>query len=155
MALPIAGDTSPTSEQSEKEAFAFVEEQLNSDPAPSWLGVQLVSAGVGEVVMRLPVQPEMNNALGLLHGGFVFLLADTAFAYCDTAAGTPLVTHMAHTTYLAPVQSAAWIQAQAVVQHRYGRNVMCDVTVTDSRKNVIAEMRVHGVMARAKQVVEP
>jgi acyl-CoA thioesterase len=142
MAIPISG------EQPKQESFARVRAQLSSDPVPSSLDVQLVGAEAGSVVLRLPVHAEMNNALGILHGGFIFLLADTAFAYCGTEAGTPLVTHHANATYLAPVRSSAWIQAHAVVQRRYGRNMVCDVTVTDSDGNVVAEMRIHGVVAR-------
>jgi uncharacterized protein (TIGR00369 family) len=46
--------------------------------ATDWLGIEIVSAAGGEALLRMPTRPEMGNRAGVVHGGFIALLADSA-----------------------------------------------------------------------------
>ena len=56
-----------------------------ADRASLGLGMELVQAGQGTATVRMTVTPAMINGHALAHGGYLFLLADTAFAFaCNT-----------------------------------------------------------------------
>lgn len=124
-----------------------VEYQRDHDAAVQWLGIEFVEVSEHRVTARLPVRDEMRNGFGIIHGGFPYLLADTAFAFSGTAAGTPMVTHQSNTTYTAPARGD-YLEATANILHRYGRNVICDVTVRDDDGSVVAYLSMHGVVSK-------
>ncbi|MDQ6774227.1 MAG: PaaI family thioesterase [Candidatus Dormibacteraeota bacterium] len=55
-------------------------------PAAAWLGIEEISAGAAEAVLDLPTRAEMGNRGGVVHGGFIALLADTAMGRAMHAA---------------------------------------------------------------------
>lgn len=134
----MAGEQSP--EQRARDLLA-------GDPAARHLGVEIVAASEAGTTIRFRPQPEHRNGLGLLHGGYVFMLADTAFAYCVAAAGATAVTHHADITYMSPIRGES-VEAEARISHRYGKHVICDVEVRDADGSVRARLIAHGVTVR-------
>ncbi|MDJ1372483.1 PaaI family thioesterase [Gulosibacter molinativorax] len=124
-----------------------VQHQIDHDAAVQWLGIEFLEVEETGVTLRLPVRDEMRNGFGIVHGGFPYLLADTAFAFSGTAAGTPMVTHQSNTTYTAPAKGSV-LSATAKILHRYGRNVICDVSVRDDDGTVVAYLSMHGVVSK-------
>ncbi len=62
------------------------------DPVSRALGIVLDAAAPGRARVRMRVTEDMANTHGITHGGYVFLLADTAFGYAANAAGPVALT---------------------------------------------------------------
>lgn len=65
-----------------------VDTLMRRDAFSQWLGIEVLEADVGRSVLRMTVRPDMVNGFGTSHGGIVFSLADSAFAFAINAAGT-------------------------------------------------------------------
>ncbi|NLT27146.1 MAG: PaaI family thioesterase [Microbacteriaceae bacterium] len=130
-----------------------VEHQVAHDITVQWLGIEFVEVEEDRVLARMPVRDEMRNGFGIVHGGFPYLLGDTAFAFSGTASGRPMVTHHASTTYTAPAKGA-FLTAEAQVVHRYGRYVICKVDVRDEDGTPVVHQSMHGVISRKVATTE-
>lgn len=104
-------------------------------------GIERVSAAPGEAVLALSVTEAMTNWHGTCHGGYIFLLADTAFGYACNSRNQRMVGQHCSISYLNPAQRGDRLTAQAVERHRAGRSGIYDVTVTREDGQVIAEFR--------------
>ena len=115
-----------------------------ADQASQGLGIEISDVSPGRAVARLTVTASMVNGHAIAHGGYVFLLADTAFAFACNTYGQVTVARSADITFVAPVQEGDDLEAVAVERHRAGRNGIYDVTVRrrDSGE-VVAEFRGH------------
>src|SRR6185369_9140846 len=100
-----------------------------ADRASLGLGMELAQAGQGTATVRMTVTPAMINGHGLAHGGYLFLLADTAFACACNSHGPVTVASGADITFVAPVREGDELVAEAVERTRFGRNGIYDVTV--------------------------
>ncbi|GAA1088740.1 hypothetical protein GCM10009642_30090 [Nocardiopsis metallicus] len=114
---------------------------FEADRASKNLGMRLVEAGEGLAVVEMTVGPLMVNGHGIAHGGFVFTLADTAFACaCNLDGGGVTVASGADVTFVAPAKEGDVLVATAVERVVYGRSGLYDVTVRRGEE-VIAEFR--------------
>jgi acyl-CoA thioesterase len=104
------------------------------------LGIVLVDVARGRASLRMRLGEGMTNALGLGHGGYLFLLADTAFAYASNSYGRVAVAQSAQVTFLRPAGVGDELLAEAVERDRSGRTGLYDVTVRRG-DTVIAEFR--------------
>ncbi|PZF95670.1 phenylacetic acid degradation protein PaaD [Micromonospora endophytica] len=120
-----------------------------ADVASNRLGIELVSASGGVAVARMRVTPEMVNGHRIAHGGFVFLLADTAFALACNSHGPAAVAAGGEITFVRPAQEGDLLLARATERTRYGRSGIYDVTVTRGDAEVIAEFRGHSRALRS------
>ena len=117
-----------------------VRRMLEDDLASRTLGMHLVDAGPGHATVRMTITDTMVNGHALAHGGYVFLLADTAFACACNSHGPVTVAAGADITFVAPAALGDELEARAVERVRYGRSGIYDVTVTRGDE-VIAEFR--------------
>lgn len=115
-------------------------EMFDRDKASQALGIELISAGDGAAVVRMRVTAEMVNGHGITHGGFVFMLADTAFACACNSRGPVTVAAGADVTFLRPTSEGDELEAHAQERSTNGRSGVYDVTVTRDG-DVIAEFR--------------
>jgi acyl-CoA thioesterase len=113
---------------------------LDDDLASRALGIELVDAGTGFAVVRMTVTDTMVNGHDLAHGGYVFLLADTAFACACNSHGPVTVAAGADVTFVASARRGDVLEARARERVVYGRSGICDVTVYRGDQ-VIAEFR--------------
>jgi acyl-CoA thioesterase len=113
---------------------------FDADLASRSLGIELVSAGAGRAVVRMRVTAAMVNGHALAHGGYVFLLADTAFACACNSWGPVTVASGAEITFIRPAHAGDVLEARAEVRTRYGRSGVYDVTVRRGDE-VVAEFR--------------
>ena len=115
-------------------------DMFDRDSASQGLGMELVEAGDGAAVVRMPVTDAMVNGHGVAHGGFVFLVADTAFACACNSWGPVAVAAGADITFLRPARAGDLLEARARERAASGRSGVYDVTVT-SGGDIIAEFR--------------
>jgi acyl-CoA thioesterase len=116
----------------------------DSDRASQALGIEVTDVSPGNAVARLTVTATMVNGHAIAHGGYLFLLADTAFAFACNTYGQVTVARSADITFVAPAHEGDELEAVAVERHRSGRNGIYDVTVRRRGSGeVVAEFRGH------------
>ena len=116
-------------------------EMFDRDVASRGLGMELLEAGNGQATVRMTVTAEMVNGHDIAHGGFVFLLADSAFACACNSHGPVTVAAGADISFLRPVRRGEVLVAAAAERARTGRSGIYDVTVTRAGGEVVAEFR--------------
>ncbi|QFU15622.1 hydroxyphenylacetyl-CoA thioesterase PaaI [Microvirga thermotolerans] len=127
----------------QKLAKACADAMWADDQASQGLGMVVERVAPGEAVLSMTVRPDMTNGHGICHGGFIFTLADSAFAFaCNTYNQRTVAQHCA-VTFLQPGRRGDRLTAHAVERSRTGRSGIYDVTVRDSRGEVVAEFRGH------------
>jgi acyl-CoA thioesterase len=110
------------------------------DEASRGLGMELAEVGPGHAVLTMRVRDHMTNGHGIAHGGFTFLLADSAFAFACNSHNRRTVAQGCDIAFLAPVHTGDDLSAEAVERWRKGRNGIYDVTVRCGSR-VVAEFR--------------
>jgi acyl-CoA thioesterase len=124
-------------------ARACADTMWKEDAATQALGMQLVSVAPGQAVITMTVTDRMVNGHKLCHGGYIFTLADSAFAFaCNTYNQRTVAQHCA-VTFLASAKLGDKLVARAIERQRSGRSGIYDVTVSREEGNVIAEFRGH------------
>jgi acyl-CoA thioesterase len=113
-----------------------------SDLASRHLGIQIDHVTPGRATARMQVRDTMLNGHRICHGGYVFLLADTAFAFACNTYGPVTVAAACDIAFLGPAHLGDELIAQATERHRAGRSGIYDVTVRRAN-TVIAEFRGH------------
>lgn len=111
-----------------------------ADAASRGLGMELLRVGQGTAVVRMPVARQMLNGHSICHGGYVFMLADTAFACACNSEGPVTLAAGADISFVAPAREGDVLVATATERARYGRSGIYDVTVRRDDE-VVAEFR--------------
>ena len=114
---------------------------LADDKASRALGLELDSVGPGAARMSMTLRPDMLNGHGSAHGGLIFTLADSTFAFACNAYNQVTVAESCHIAFLAPAREGDRLTATAREVVREGRNGLYDVRVTNQDGRVIAEFR--------------
>jgi acyl-CoA thioesterase len=114
---------------------------FSRDRAAQMLGMRVVKIrpGHAEVVMR--VQPDMLNGHQVCHGGLLFSLADTAFAYACNSYNESTVAAAGSIDFLAPAHEGDELSAVADELWRTRRNGIYEITVTNQRGERVALFR--------------
>src|SRR5215470_19922343 len=113
-----------------------------SDRVADALGMHVAECGGGRARVRMRIGPDMVNGHGIAHGGYLFLLADTAFAYACNTYGPVTVASAADIVFTAPAGQGDELVAEAQERLRFGRSGVYDATVRRSQDSrVIAEFR--------------
>jgi|KBSSwiStaDraftv2_1062776.scaffolds.fasta_scaffold843799_2 acyl-CoA thioesterase len=106
------------------------------DTACKSLGITIDEVGPGSAVLRMRVTEVMANSHGRAHDGYLFLLADAAFAYAGNVTSQASLAQSAQVTFLNPAVVGDVLLAEAREQ---------DVTVSRNGAGIIAEFHGHGV----------
>lgn len=105
------------------------------------LGITIEDVAEGRATARLRVDRTMVNGHGMAHGGYLFLLADVAFAYACNSRGGITVAQSAQVTFVRPAAVGDELVAEAVEKSASGRGGIYDVTVRKASGTVVAEFR--------------
>ncbi len=111
------------------------------DEASRWLGISLDDVGPGWVTMTMMVEKHHINGHGICHGGFIFTLADAAFAFACNSYNQIAVAHHNTITFVAPAKKGDRLTAEAKEISLRGRSGIYDVRVTGRDDELIAEFR--------------
>jgi len=122
-------------------ARAAVQALYDSDPASQALGIAVLEAAPGRVRVDMTVRPDMANGHGICHGGVVFALADSAFAFACNSQGEAMVAAAASIEYLAPARIGERLVATASETSRVGRQGVYDVVVQTAPGSIVALFR--------------
>lgn len=122
-------------------AEACAEAMWADDAASRHLGMTIEHIAPGAATLSMDVAEFMLNGHGLAHGGYIFTLADSAFAFACNGTNQRTVGHQAAITYITPGRRGDRLTATARELHRGRRDGIYDVTVTNDRGERIAEFR--------------
>ena len=116
------------------------------DQASAALGIEVLDVGVqdglGHARTRMTVSATMVNGHDIMHGGYLFVLADSTFALACNATGRSTVAAGCDIVFVAPVRLGEILEADARERLRYGRSGLTDVTVCRAATGeVVAELR--------------
>jgi phenylacetic acid degradation protein PaaD len=117
---------------------------LVDDRAVGTLGIAVEVTALGTATARMSTSAEMGNGHGIVHGGYLFALADTAFAYALNSRGRPGVSVHADVAFVASARAGTELVAHATERVFDGRAGIYDIEVRDDGDALLAEVRIHG-----------
>ena len=123
-------------------ARACAEAMWKDDEASQGLGMAIVDIRCGQATLSMTIRPDMVNGHNIAHGGFIFTLADSAFAFACNSHNERAVAAQGSITFIRPGKLGDKLIATAREVSKTGRSGIYDVRVT-SGDVVIAEFRGH------------
>jgi len=123
-------------------ARACADAMWKDDDASRGLGMEIVEIKSGRATLAMTIRPNMVNGQGIAHGGFIFTLADSAFAFACNSHNERVVAAQGNITFIRPGKTGDRLIAAAREISRSGRSGIYDVRVTVDDV-VIAEFRGH------------
>ena len=124
-----------------------------SDACTRALGIELIEVRPGYARLQMNVRPDFLNGHAICHGGLMFTLADSAFAFACNSYNISTVASGCSIEFLRPVQGGDRLTAEAVEQTLSGRTGIYDIRVTNREGEPVAMFR--GKSAQIKGTVIP
>ena len=128
-------------EQAQRLAERVAEAMYTQDNASRALGMRILEVRPGYARLTMKVRPDMTNGHHICHGGMVFTLADSAFAFACNACNENTVAAAASIDFLAPSYEGDELTAVATELWRSRRNGIYEITVTNQKGARIALFR--------------
>jgi acyl-CoA thioesterase len=134
-------------------AEAVSQTMLAKDRVAQDLSIQLLSVGPGSATMTMTVQERMLNGFAICHGGYITILADTAFAYACNSYNDVSVASSLGIEFIAAVQGGDVLTAVAKEISLAGRTGLYDIDVTNQSGKRIAVMRGRSYRLKDKKMI--
>jgi acyl-CoA thioesterase len=125
------------------------------DAASRGLGMRIVEIGPGTAALDMEVGPAMVNGHGLCHGGYIFTLADSAFAFACNSYDQRCVAQHCAITFVSPGRLGDRLIARCTERHRAGRSGIYDITVSTGDGRIVAEFRGHSRSIEGRLLDQP
>jgi acyl-CoA thioesterase len=133
-------------------AAAAARAMWNDDSASQRLGMSLDQIAPGAATLSMTVTDAMSNGHGHCHGGYIFTLADSAFAFACNSYNDRVVAQHCSVSYLEPVRIGDRLTATARETSRRGRSGIYDVRITNQDNIHVAEFRGHSRVVKGTHV---
>lgn len=134
----------PVSDMTPQEiAEASAQAMWNDDSASQRLGMTLDHIAPGQATLSMAITDAMSNGHGNCHGGYIFTLADSAFAFACNSHNQMAVAQHCSITYLIPGRIGDRLTATATEVSRRGRSGIYDIRITNQDGQHVAEFRGH------------
>jgi acyl-CoA thioesterase len=137
------GEHHPATSAHEAQALAerVAEGMYSRDRASQALGMKIASVGPGHAELTMAVRADMLNGHAICHGGFIFALADSAFAFSCNSYNLTTVASGCAIDYMAPAREGDVLTARARERSVSGRTGVYDIEVSNQRGETIALFR--------------
>ena len=122
-------------------AKAGAEAMWRDDNASKWLGMKVEEVRPGYARLSMTVTPNMVNGHNLCHGGLIFTLADSTFAFACNSHNQRAVAAAASIDFLAPAFLGDVLTAEGIEQALKGRSGIYDMKVRNQKDELIALFR--------------
>lgn len=119
----------------------------------SFMQMELLECAPGRATMRLAVRAELLNSHRICHGGFIFTLADSTFAFACNSHNKAAVAASCSIEFLRPAQLGDLLTCVGQEQTLQGRHGIYDMRVTNQHGEVVAMFR--GKSAQVRGAVLP
>jgi acyl-CoA thioesterase len=129
-------------------AEASANAMWNDDSASQRLGMTLDNIAPGEATLSMTFLEAMSNGHGNCHGGYIFALADSAFAFACNSYNQLAVAQHCSITYLSPGRIGDRLTATAKEVSRSGRSGIYDIRITNQSGEHVAEFRGHSRLVK-------
>ena len=125
----------------QRQAERATEALWRGDAASRQLGMSIESCGPGRATVTMRIRPDMVNGHGTCHGGLVFALADSAFAFACNSYGNNTVAAGAAIEFLLPAREGDALRAIASERWRRGRSGIYEIEVQNQAGETVALFR--------------
>ena len=125
------------------------------DRASQGLGMRIERIAPGEAIVSMTVRRDMTNGHGICHGGFIFTLADSTFAYACNSYNLSTVASGCSIDFLAPAREGDVLTARGVERSASGRTGVYDIEVFNQRGEKIALFRGKSYRIKGHVIEEP
>lgn len=122
-------------------ATKAAETMMAQDAASRGLEMQIAAVAQGTATLTMRVREDMLNGHKICHGGYIFTLADSAFAFACNSYNRLTVAQQNQITYIAPGKAGELLTAMATETALSGRSGVYDVMVTGEDGRTVATMR--------------
>jgi len=139
--MPRSSLNTANSEAAARLAEQTAAAMFSRDAASRLIGITIVSIRPGYSLLTMKVRPDMVNGHHICHGGYLFTLADSAFAYACNAYNRNTVASACHIDFLTPAREGELLEAECEERSRSGRTGVYDTTIRDHHGKVIALFR--------------
>ena len=127
--------------QSARAPADVVDQLMAADAFSRWLGIEVLEAAAGRSVVRMTVRDEMVNGFGTSHGGIVFSLADSAFAFAINAGGFLSVAIDCTVSFPVAVRPGDVLTATGIEDSTSNKLAFCVVTVRNQDDVIVGHFR--------------
>jgi len=149
-----ASGTDHNAQAADELARACAEAMWRKDRASQHLGMAIEHVAAGMARLTMTVRDFMTNGHGICHGGYIFTLADSAFAFACNSYNRNTVAQHCAVTFLAPVMEGERLTADAREVSRTGRSGLYDIRVTRADGETVAEFRGHSRTVKGTHLQE-
>ena len=125
------------------------------DTASRALGIRVVDVGPGFAELTMAVRADMLNGHDICHGGFIFTLADSAFAYACNSYNLNTVASGGAIDFTSPARLGDVLTARAHERQLSGRTGVYDVEVANQRGETVALFRGKSYRIKGHLIEEP
>jgi len=125
------------------------------DRASQAMGMQISSIGPGYAELTMTVRADMLNGHAICHGGFIFTLADSAFAFACNSYNLTTVASGCAIDFVAPAREGDVLAAMARERSVSGRTGVYDIEVTNQRGETVAYFRGKSYRIKGHVIEEP
>ena len=125
------------------------------DRASQMMGMRIVRVGPGRAELVMTVRADMVNGHATCHGGFIFTLADSAFAFACNSNNQATVASGAGIDFIAPARAGDVLTAVAEERSASGRTGVYDIVVRNQRGEAIALFRGKSHRIKGSVITEP
>ena len=119
------------------------EQLIENDAASRMLGIEVDVRAAGSAVALMTVRDDMVNGFGICHGGILFALGDTAFAFACNAYNLMSVGGEASIRWLQPAKAGDRLTAVASEERRDGRHGYYSIHISNQRDEAVADFHGH------------
>jgi acyl-CoA thioesterase len=134
-------------------AEATARSMYQSDACSRELGMEILEVRPGYARLQMDVRDDFLNGHGICHGGLIFTLADSTFAFACNSYNVSTVAAGCSIEFLRAVKGGDRLTAEGVEQSLTGRTGIYDIRVTNREGETVAMFR--GKSAQIKGTVIP
>ena len=150
-------DDSPTLSAADAQGLAerVAKQMYARDRASQMMGMKVATIGPGHAELVMTVRADMLNGHATCHGGFIFTLADSAFAFACNSNNQTTVASGCSIDFIAPAREGDVLTAVARERSASGRTGVYDIDVHNQRGEKIAFFRGKSYRVKGHVIVDP
>lgn len=119
----------------------IVYEMLQKDAFSKWLGIEIIEVKEGCCKLKMTIREEMINGFGIAHGGIMFSLADTAFAFACFISNKPTVSLEASISFIKMLSAGDLLIAEATELHNGRSTSIYLISIFNQHYQLVAQFK--------------